>query len=1026
MKVFMTKTKTRLISAAIAVVVAATALFLLMPSVLSTTASGEVWNGQSADSFETGDGTEGDPYQIKTAEELAFMASKVNLGEANYPSAYYKLTADIVLNESLEGTPNEWTAIGTEATPFTGKFSGDGHTISGIVINKSDENYQGLFGYLGENGTIMNVGVINSEITGGDNVGGVCGYNDGGTIKNCYSIGEVSGSGDYVGGVCGYNNGTIENCYSTGAVSGSTKVGGVCGYIDNGTIKNCYSTGAVSGSTNVGGVGGYFDSGTITNCYYDTDFCTVGGISDQDIEGQATGISTTELCGSTLPTGFETSVWNVGSAGSVTATEGRFGTITYTFPSLNGVGSAATTEEKFYNFGTEEAPDWQTYTEISTAEELQNINLGGNYVLTADISLTAPAEGSSNWTAIGDDTTKFTGKFSGDGHTISGIVINKSDEKYQGLFGYSTGTIMNVGVIDSSISGYDGVGGVCGLNSGTIENCYSTGAVSGIYHVGGVCGWFDDGTITSCYSTAAVSGTDFVGGVCGLSFYVCPIENCYSTGAVSGTDCVGGVCGLNSGNIVNCYSTGAVSGSTNVGGVGGYFDSGTITNCYYDTDFCTVGGISDHDIEGQATGISTAELCGSTLPTGFETSVWNVGSAGSVTATEGRFGKKTYTFPSLIGVGSAATTEEKVYNFGTNGSDNWQPYTEISTAEALQNINNNLGGNYVLTADITLTAPATEGGSNWTAIGNSTARFTGKFSGDGHTISGIVINKSAEDYQGLFGYSTGTIMNVGVINSDITGKNNVGSVCGYNMDGTIKNCYNTGAVSGESKVGGVCGGKYNCTITNCYNTGTVSGTNTVGGVCGYNYGYNITIENCYSTGAVSGTGDYVGGVCGFNEQGTITNCYYDTDFYTGNAIGDNQGTATNVTGISTAALCGSTLPTGFDTSVWNVGSVGDVTEKVGNFGKITYTFPLLNGVGSAFTLEANVYNFGTNGSDDWQIYTEISTADELIALSNDSTKWGGNYGPHIRHHPHSTRRSGRQQLDCYRRWHNPLHRQIQR
>ena len=116
----MTKTKTRLISAVIAVLVVAAALFLLLPTVLSTTASAEVWSGQSADSFATGDGTEANPYQIKTAEELAFMASKVNAGEANYPSAYYRLTTDIVLNESLEGTPNEWTAIGNGINPFTG------------------------------------------------------------------------------------------------------------------------------------------------------------------------------------------------------------------------------------------------------------------------------------------------------------------------------------------------------------------------------------------------------------------------------------------------------------------------------------------------------------------------------------------------------------------------------------------------------------------------------------------------------------------------------------------------------------------------------------------------------------------------------------------------------------------------------------------------------------------------------------------------------------------------------------------
>ena len=103
----MTKTKARLISAGIAILVLATALFVLLPSVLSTTAGGAAWSGLPADGIETGAGTESNPYQIKTAEELAFMASKVNAGDTSYASAYYRLTTDIVLNESLDDRPNE-------------------------------------------------------------------------------------------------------------------------------------------------------------------------------------------------------------------------------------------------------------------------------------------------------------------------------------------------------------------------------------------------------------------------------------------------------------------------------------------------------------------------------------------------------------------------------------------------------------------------------------------------------------------------------------------------------------------------------------------------------------------------------------------------------------------------------------------------------------------------------------------------------------------------------------------------------
>ena len=88
---------------------------------------------------------------------------------------------------------------------------------------------------------------------------------------------------------------------------------------------------------------------------------------------------------------------------------------------------------------------------------------------------------------------------------------------------------------------------------------------------------------------------------------------------------------------------------------------------------------------------------------------------------------------------------------------------------------------------------------------------------------------------------------------------------------TITGCYNTGTVSGIDRVGGVCGLNDKKTLTDCYNTGTVSGTSEVGGVCGTN---KSTLTSCYNIGTVSGTDSNIGGVCGLNDSGTITSCYY--------------------------------------------------------------------------------------------------------------------------------------------------------
>ena len=164
-----------------------------------------------------------------------------------------------------------------------------------------------------------------------------------------------------------------------------------------------------------------------------------------------------------------------------------------------------------------------------------------------------------------------------------------------------------------------------------------------------------------------------------------------------------------------------------------------------------------------------------------------------------------------------------------------------------------------LTADILLNDisdwenwnESTEGLNRWTPIGNSSQPFTGTLDGDGHSVSGIYINSTA-NYQGLVGYlgSGGALQNLGVKASYIKGVNSVGGLCGQNS-ATVTNCYNSGSVEGNYDVGGVCGRNNSATVTNCYNTGSVAGNSSVGGVCGRNY--SATVTNCYYlTGMAAG------------------------------------------------------------------------------------------------------------------------------------------------------------------------------
>ena len=310
-----------------------------------------------------GEGTADEPYQIGTAAELYWFAGLVNgtlPGEKKNVSANAILTANIIVNTGvLDANKNlvsksdltEWEPIGARWSPYTGTFDGQGYTISGLYFNNPHSSYVGLFGCIGANGKISNVGVLDSyfqfstlgggvcgvnygtvrdcrntgSVRGFGSIGGVCGFNEkGGIIENSFNEGtvSVSGTGDNVqnvGGVSGHNKGTIKSCYNTASVSGQVSVGGVCGFNSVGTITNCFNEGTVSGQNIVGGVCGngcgvtttncfnkgtvrgqihvggvcgydYYYDGALTNCYYLSDTAT-GGINGKDVSGTAEGKS---------------------------------------------------------------------------------------------------------------------------------------------------------------------------------------------------------------------------------------------------------------------------------------------------------------------------------------------------------------------------------------------------------------------------------------------------------------------------------------------------------------------------------------------------------------------------------------------------------------------------------------------------------------------------------------------------------------------------------------------------------------
>ncbi|MBR0423752.1 MAG: hypothetical protein IJJ04_03885, partial [Clostridia bacterium] len=226
---------------------------------------------------------------------------------------------------------------------------------------------------------------------------------------------------------------------------------------------------------------------------------------------------------------------------------------------------------------------------------------GATVTLYVDITLD-----STEWTG-GDGTTgcigydsghPFKGTFNGNGHTISGLTIDRSGYPCEGLFGYNSGTIKNLTLADPNINCYNETGGICGINTGTVENCHvttsanSTGKyIQGNNHVGGICGQ-NSGTITKCTNSALIRSTGGgVAGIAGECISGSKITYCTNTATVK-TTCggdvyAGGIAGvLSSGNQIGyCINRGEVYPTDNfnyttynsndsVGGITGGFYSG--------------------------------------------------------------------------------------------------------------------------------------------------------------------------------------------------------------------------------------------------------------------------------------------------------------------------------------------------------------------------------------------------------------------------------------------------------------------
>lgn len=243
---------------------------IILPSKADSTPS--VWDGSVSETFESGDGTQENPYEIATAEQLAFLAQETNAGRIYYGQFFY-LSRNIVLNDGNMVTQHFgksfethfvsdsfmhlWEPIGSEGNPFMGSFDGCGHYIEGMVIDDKTSKHIGLFGVI-ENAQISNIDMRSSHLLGGEaeTAGGLIGLakatNSQSVIvksscidANIWIRGNLKitdGSYPYDAGIAYYSR----NLYSIGCIIGKAETD------DNSQvfIEECISKGTLTDNVN--------------------------------------------------------------------------------------------------------------------------------------------------------------------------------------------------------------------------------------------------------------------------------------------------------------------------------------------------------------------------------------------------------------------------------------------------------------------------------------------------------------------------------------------------------------------------------------------------------------------------------------------------------------------------------------------------------------------------------------------------------------------------------------------------------
>ena len=801
----------------------------------------------------TGNGSEAEPFVLKTADHLAWFRDYVN---KSHPSACAKIADDVkeidmstVCHKAdAQVAELSWTPIGNSDNKYQGTFDGNGKTIKNLYINATSD-YAGFFGYASK--SIKNITFDNAKVTStGGNTGILAGAAGVYIIEKIKTLANCSVDGDKtVGGIAGSTKGNISNCENHAVVKGAMNVGGVVGSFDgiSKSITSCANYGAVTGTKYVtGGMVGRFTSGSIQN-----------SANYGDITGSA-------YVGSLIGDASNCYLNNVLSTGNVTADKstGLFvGQIQDTSSTASGI-LAYNCSAKLSINGTEQTDDavkaigYGSLTsayriKAFTAEQLksglvafilqENVSGGllwGQKLGTDNLPLLSSA---NKVYSDGNITMKCSGEVEGIG------TFTNTKPALEGTF-----TIMHG---DSPIH-HESVDATC-TTDGTTE-----------YWECDVChASFSDALLTQEVSTPVVSATGHEYDESDKCIK-CKKEIPFLTlgnNPITIEKVFGEQEEISGYNLYKFTApedgTLEVTAASGKDTYGTLWESRTAASYLIDND--------DKDEDNPDFQFTYTATKGATYYIGARQYDGD--------AIEGEVTLNVKLTPLQLPAGMTGNgTKTKPFVLRTAEHLAWfRDYVNKDNLSACAKIADD-----VVIIDMSTVCHKADAENqvaelSWTPIGNSEENpYQGTFDGNGKTISNLYINATS-DYTGFFGYAdAGSIKNITFDNAKVKNTNNdytgilAGGVksCMIENIKTLDNC----TVEGNLYIGGIAGVASGI-ISNCENHAEVKGTASLGGILGMYIDPENSITSCANYGAVTGTGSYVGGMVGYFRKGELQN-----------------------------------------------------------------------------------------------------------------------------------------------------------